>query len=566
MNNLKNSRFLLPIVILVVFILNVFQGYLTELLPDEAYYWIYSEHIDWGFFDHPPLVAVWISISDFLFTNEIGVRFFSAISFSILIYIVWLTIDHPKKKEYTWLFLLTLLSTALLNVYGFITTPDTPLMLFCALFLFAYKEYLKKKNSLSYLLLSISIAGMMYSKYQGILIVFFILISNLKLLKDYKLWLVALGSLLLYLPHLNWQWVNDFPSFRYHLQERVSNRTYKFEHTLMHFVNMIAIVGLTFPIIYKAFFKNIKTKDVFLRGMNFIIFGFFIFFFVSSFRGRVQAQWVVPISIPLILITFNYLVEKEKSRKWFIRLAFVNIAILLFARVLLFSEGLLPIQMNTHGNKAWALEMKSKTKGQEKIFINSYQNTATYWYYAQEKAYYMKNYLGRNNHFVMLQKEQDLSNKEAVLVSRIRLEHTDFGTHIRGKDSIFSSIIYDYVDLSQLELNFTTNDHIVLKRNAINNFEIEVKNNFNRPVKLNEFNVYVGFQKAKKKIQEVVKASLSGNTTIILPNQIIKATLSFDTSLMPSSEFFPIMGIGITNSEKVDIIRASKLHKYKLKD
>ena len=99
MNNLKKSKFLLPITILVFFILNVIQGSLTELLPDEAYYWVYSQYMDWGFFDHPPFVAVWITISDFLFTDEIGVRFFSAVSFSFLSYIVWCTIDHPRKKE-----------------------------------------------------------------------------------------------------------------------------------------------------------------------------------------------------------------------------------------------------------------------------------------------------------------------------------------------------------------------------------------------------------------------------------------------------------------------------------
>ena len=235
MRNLKNSKFLLSIVIFIVFIINVIQGSFTELLPDEAYYWIYSRHIDWGFFDHPPLVALWIYISDFLFAGELGVRFVSAVSFSLLAYIVWITIDHPKKKEFLWLFLLLFFSTALLNVYGFITTPDTPLMLFCAIFLFAYKEYLAKKSTFSYLLLSFSIAAMLYSKYQGILIVIFVLLSNWKLIKDYKLWLVALGAFLLYIPHLHWQWMNDFPSFRYHLQERVSNRAYKFEHTLMAF-------------------------------------------------------------------------------------------------------------------------------------------------------------------------------------------------------------------------------------------------------------------------------------------------------------------------------------------
>tara|TARA_R110002073_G_scaffold8207_1_gene45606 strand:+ start:55750 stop:57447 length:1698 start_codon:yes stop_codon:yes gene_type:complete len=565
MNNLKNSKYLLSISILIVFLINVIQGSNTELLPDEAYYWVYSQYMDWGFFDHPPLVALWISISDFLFVDELGVRFFSAVSFAILTYLVWITIDHPKKKEYTWLFLLIFFSTAMLNVYGFITTPDTPLLLFLGLFLYAYKEYLKKQNILSYILLSVSIAGMMYSKYQAILIVFFIILSNFKLLKDYKLWLASLGALLLYLPHLDWQWANDFPSFRYHLQERVSNRTYKFEHTLMHFVNMIAILGFTFPIMYKAFFKSIKTKDAFMRGLNFIIIGFLVFFFFSSFRGRVQAQWIVPISIPLLLITFRFLTQKEKSRTWFIRLAVLNIAVMLVARVLMSSAGSSYVSLNTHGNESWALELKSKTKGQEKIFINSYQNTATYWYYTGEKAYYMKNFTGRNNHFLMLQKKEDLSAKQAALVSRIRLDHTDFGTHIRGKDSVFTTVVNHYNDLSQLKVSIL-NDQIILNENSINTFEIEIENNFNRTINLDDFEVRIGFIKAKKKEKFTLNAYLKTNSSSITKGETIKGIISFDTNDFPNPEIFTTLGIGITNSNKIDIIRVSKLHKYQLKD
>ena len=202
----------------------------------------------------------------------------------------------------------------MLNVYGFITTPDTPLLFFFALFLWSYKEYLTQRNTVSYIILSLAITGMMYSKYQGILIVFFIFLSNWKLVKDYKIWLVCLGALVLYIPHIDWQYVNDFPSVRYHLYERASVASYTFEYTLMHFVNAIAILGFTFIVMYKAFFKGIKSNDLFHKGLNYIISGFFIFFLVSSFRGHVQAQWIAPIMLPLILITFNYLVENNKCK------------------------------------------------------------------------------------------------------------------------------------------------------------------------------------------------------------------------------------------------------------
>ena len=38
----------------------------AELFHDEAYYWMYSKYPDWGYFDHPPLVAMLIKIGNFI--------------------------------------------------------------------------------------------------------------------------------------------------------------------------------------------------------------------------------------------------------------------------------------------------------------------------------------------------------------------------------------------------------------------------------------------------------------------------------------------------------------------
>ncbi len=561
MEKIKNWRYLLPATVLLVCIINVLQSSLTELLPDEAYYWIYSQQMDLGYFDHPPFVAVWIWISDQLFTGELGVRFFSAISFSAIIYFVWKTIDHPKKKEYTWLYLLVILSAALLNVYGFITTPDTPLVLFAAIFFYAYKEYLKSRSSLSYVLLSVSIAGMMYSKYQGILIVFFVLVSNWKLIKDYKLWLMALGAFILFIPHLYWQFENDFASIRYHLFERVSNRRYKVEQTIMHVVNMIAIIGLTFPIVYAAYFKNLRTKDAFKRSLNFIVAGFFLFFLFSSFRGRTQAQWVVPISIPLILITFDYIVVNRRSRKWFVGLAFASITIMFGARVLMLSESLSPVQLNTHGNEEWALSLQKKTEGQKKIFVNSYQNTATYWYYTKEKAYYMKNFTGRNNHFTLMQQNEDLSADKVVMVSRIRLDHTDYGVHVRGKDSIFISEVLNYTDFSQLRI-IPDNENIIFKPNEEIVIPVTIEHVGKSIFRNDSLDVRVGF--LKHKYMEIIEIPAKFTIEYHSVHAGNKGTIVINHDNYPDPELYRQFALGLKQAEKVDLTRLSNFQQYSL--
>jgi hypothetical protein len=562
MNKLKQHKFLLPVAIFLLCILNIVQGSTTELLPDEAYYWVYSQYMSWGFFDHPPFVAVWVTISDFLFTDELGVRFFSSISFSLLIYLVWITIDHPLKKKFTWLFIVLVFSTALLNVYGFITTPDTPLLFFFALFLWSYKEYLTKRNTVSYLLLSLAITGMMYSKYQGILIVLFIFLSNWKLVKDYKIWLVCLGALVLYIPHIHWQYVNDFPSVRYHLYERASVATYTFEYTLMHFVNAIAILGFTFIVMYKAFFKGIKSNDLFHKGLNYIISGFFIFFLVASFRGHVQAQWIAPIMLPLILITFNYLVENNTQLKLFNYLAIANISIILFVRIMIANEGIIPVKLDFHGNKQWTLKVKEFTKGSDKLFINSFQNASIYWFYTKEKTHYQKNYLGRKNQYGFIPNNDVYTSDSIAYITRISKEYSTIKMKSSGKDSIFISFINDYKSFFDIEIDFVNSSNIVFNTSTKKMYDVIVKNPYKFDINLNDIEVLVAFQNNKGNEKYSITSKI--NTSIIKASSEEIFSLELDGSLIYDVNEFSTVGIGIKTSQKMDLVKVSSLNNFKI--
>ena len=562
MEKLKQHKFLLPITILLLSILNIIQGSYTELLPDEAYYWVYSQDMNWGFFDHPPFVAVWVTISNFLFTDELGVRFFSAISFSLMLYLIWFTIDHPSKNKYSWLFLLLFLSTALLNVYGFITTPDTPLLFFFALFLWSYKLYLNKKSTLIYFILSIAITGMMYSKYQGILVIFFIFLSNWKLVKDYKIWLVCFGALILYMPHIYWQYINDFPSIRYHLYERASVATYKFEYTLMHIVNAIAILGFTFIIIYKAFFKGIKSNDIFHRGLNSIVLGFFFFFLISSFRGHVQAQWIAPIMLPLILITFNYLIEHKKNLKLFCYLALTNIAIISFVRISIANEGIIPVKLDFHGNKQWTLEVKRLTKNSEKLFVNSFQNASIYWFYTKEKSHYQKNYLGRKNQYGYIPGNDVFSSDSIAYITRISKEYSEIKMKSSGKDSIFISFLKDYKPLFDLEINFENSTNIEFNTSMIKFYTIIINNPYTFDINTKDIEVQIAFQNKKGNEKYSIPTKIHSTTIKALSKQT--HSLELEGSLIRDIQEYPIVGIGIKTSQNMDLVKVSSLNKFKI--
>ena len=298
------------------FILNLIQAFFTPLNNDEAYYWMYSKYLDWGFFDHPPMIAVLIKFGYAVFHNELGVRILIVIGEIIALLIIWsLTDEEPvRKKESVFLFIMLVAIIPVFNIFGFIATPDAPLILFSAVFLLCYKRFLNAGNWQNTLFLGFSMAALMYSKYHGGLLILCVLFSNLRLLKSSRFYLASALAIVLFLPHLYWQYSNGFPSFKYHLIERVSG--FNIENMPEYILNLFIIQDpFIFPICIWLIIKN-KAKDKFEKALYYSLIGIVIFFLIASFRYHIQPQWTALISVPMVIIMFNKLGHYSGLKKY----------------------------------------------------------------------------------------------------------------------------------------------------------------------------------------------------------------------------------------------------------
>ena len=136
-------------------------------------------------------------------------------------------------------FLLLPVQYVCFQIYGFFTTPDVPLLFFTAFFLFSYKSFLASQTWKNVLFLSLSMAGLVYSKYHAVLIIGFVVISNIKLLKSYKFWIAGIFALILFTPHIWWQVANDYPSFKFHLVDR--SEGFRWSNILEYIPNQLAV-------------------------------------------------------------------------------------------------------------------------------------------------------------------------------------------------------------------------------------------------------------------------------------------------------------------------------------
>ncbi len=435
-----------------LFALNLLQSYFTELIFDEAYYWYYAQKMAWGYFDHPPMVALLIKISSYFFKGELGVRFMSCILSAATFLILWFIVDHPKKNKYIPHFFVLVFSMTLINAYGFFTLPDTPLLFFTALFLLVYKKFLQTPNMVLAMTLGFVMACLMYSKYHAVLVIVFVLLSNLRLVFNRYAWLAVGVALLCYTPHFIWLYLNDFVSIKYHISER-PNRAYEFtDFTLGFLINLIALFGLTFFWIYKSLFKT-KASGLFTKALLYLIYGVLLFFFISSFNRRVQTQWLIVICIPLIVVVYNYSIDHENTRKWIFRLGMVNCVLLLYARLALIYQPLSPILYESHGNKTWAHDIQTQIGAMPVVFENSYRNAPMYAFYTGSSTYSLNNIMYRQNQYSIDDSESRIQHKKVLYVSKY-MKQGDISFYMPNEVLHFGKYIDNFESFRKLECFF----------------------------------------------------------------------------------------------------------------
>lgn len=415
------------------------------LHDDEAYYWFYSLKLDWGYFDHPPMVAVFIKLGVLLFGKSIlGVRILSVVTSTILYWLIHQIQLKFNSAQKPFSSLIFYLSIPILSIYGFITTPDVPLLLFGALWL---KLLLDKSTTWPYVFLQAIVAALLvYSKYHGGI---FILLTLPLLFKKYgavKGFTTGLIAILLFVPHVIWQFENGLPSFSYHLVDRYGG--FKLSYFLNYLISPFVVFGIAICMV-----NFIKYKYYFI-----CLTLLFLTFLIPAFSGRVEAHWLAIGSL-LLIPAFS-----ELSKRQF-RILAVQALILIIARI--------AFPFTSHEirgfkkTESWALSIEDCAKKLPVVFINSYKKAAKYMFYTDGKSISENNTYGRKNQFNLIERP-NFENDPVFLVSPYgtkglsKLNESVYGKEFssfqtaNGLSASLDSLQYSHKnDLVFIELNFS---------------------------------------------------------------------------------------------------------------
>lgn len=335
MENIFNRRN----TIIVVGVLTLWRLYLSaglQLHPDEAYYWLWSRHLDVGYFDHSPLVAYFIWFTTLFSNSEFWVRLSGTIITLIVSFLTWrLSLQLFGSIR------VAAGSVVLFNVYPLtmlgliVITPDIPVFLFCSLSLYIFWQIMRSNKAWLWYALGVSFGLALLSKYTAILLLpclflYLVLTEDRRWLKTFYPYASLLTALLCFLPVVYWNSRHEWISFVFQFGHGLGGQEYSFGRIADYAAGQLLLVGpIAWLLGMYAALAFLFRKDKAILFLVLTSLPIIVFFGFSSLKKLAGPNWPAFAYFTFsILVTKYFLDSASKIRRslWYLAL-FASLAI-----------------------------------------------------------------------------------------------------------------------------------------------------------------------------------------------------------------------------------------------
>ena len=278
----------------------------TPLTFDEAYYWMWSKHLAFGYYDHPPGVALVIRLGTMIAGDtELGVRLVSvllALPMSYAVYRAAAILFGGRRVASTATILLNV--TLMAAIGTLIVTPDSPLLVASSFIVLCLAKVLETGRGAWWLAVGAAVGAALLSKYTAMFFGPAILIWLVSVPK-LRHWLISpwpylggLVSLLMFMPVILWNADHHWVSFIKQLgRSRIEDFKPAFIGELIP-TQIAFATPLVFILGAMGLYALIKRDGgaSAARGLlNAIFWTIVVYFIWHSLHARVEANWFAPV-------------------------------------------------------------------------------------------------------------------------------------------------------------------------------------------------------------------------------------------------------------------------------
>ncbi len=425
---------------------------ILKLVPDEAYYWVWSRHLSWSYFDHPPMVAWLIRASTSIVgTSEAAVRLPGAIlSLASIPVVMWgagaITADRDVKR----LAGLILLLNPVPALAGSIATPDAPVWFFGTASIAAACHAAQSMNGAARRWLGFGVLlGLAFlSKYTAALIgpaVFLALVSRRDgrrhLVRPW-FWIGAATSLAVFLPVIAWNAKHGWASFAFQLGHGFNASSIPPWKGVGEFAGgmMLAWSPVMFILSVGAVgagLRGFAGQSAAQRCLLACIVVPLCLFTVSATRRRVEVNWPLLVAMPAAVLTCAHIASGSRARRRLGEAGVVVSALMTLGvqsppLVLAAATGIGHLRQ-LFGYEELAREAVRAAQGRP-VFANRYQDAAELSFYAPGRPDVRPlNLKSRPNAYDYFSAPPDLRGVRSAVLVNVPEEHLPEGLRVASR-------------------------------------------------------------------------------------------------------------------------------------
>ncbi|MFW5999011.1 MAG: ArnT family glycosyltransferase [Halanaerobiaceae bacterium] len=330
---IRNKFYLISLIILFLFfIFNAFYSTAVPISGDEAYHWEWSRHLDWGYYDHPPMVGWIIALARYVGSIIGGTELFwtrlpALLSVTgIMIIVFSLITQFTKSYKLGFYSIIIMIATPLFSLGANIINTDLPLLFFWGITLYFIYQIIFNDRENYWYLAGISLGFAFLSKFYSILLVpglfvfLFLSRKDRHWLKRKELYIFLVTAGLIYLPNLIWNINHEWATFYFNLSSRHETQF----GLKSFFSSVLGQMGVIGPVLFLFLIsglvssgrRGIKGKDrkaLFLFSFSLVVFLFFSL--IGLFRST-GAHWPAMGYISLVPAFVYGFQDNLRNIKW----------------------------------------------------------------------------------------------------------------------------------------------------------------------------------------------------------------------------------------------------------
>ncbi len=292
------------------------------LYVDEAQYWTWAQHLDWGYFSKPPGVAALIWLSTALFGDGlVGVKALSMLCYPLAAAACWAIARRLYDERVAFWSAIAVLTLPIFSWLGLFVSTDALLTLLWASALWAFLRALDTDRWGDWLLLGLICGLGLLSKYTmaawlGAAFLYLLAFHRPRLASA-KPWLTAALALLMLSPNIIWNINHDFPTLK-HTADITLNRqsggglASLGEFWAAQWIAFGPVLGSIFLLLLLRVRES--WNDERTRLLLWFALPLWAVVSMQALKSSANANWAAPAFAPAVIAAVAWLLQREKKK------------------------------------------------------------------------------------------------------------------------------------------------------------------------------------------------------------------------------------------------------------